>query len=126
MTTEARKKRGAKAHRTGVLAEEGAARLLEARGCTILQRRHRTPHGEIDLIVRDGEVLVFVEVKARPSRNEAALALTARQWARLEAAALHYTAETDQSQMDMRFDVVLVGADGVCEWIENARSFDEW
>lgn len=126
MTDEARKKRGAKAHRTGVMAEEGAARLLEAQGYTILERRHRTPHGEIDLIARDGAVLVFVEVKARPSRAEAAYSLTARQWARLEAAALHYAAETDQAQADMRFDVVLVSADGICERVENARSFDEW
>jgi len=126
MVDETRRKRGAKAHRTGLLAEENAARLLETKGCTILARRHRTPHGEIDLIVRDGAVLVFVEVKARPSRIEAAHSLTARQWARLEGAALHYIAETSQTQVDMRFDVVLVDRDGICERIENARLFDEW
>lgn len=126
MTDEARRNRGAKAHRTGVLAEESAARFLESRGFQILARRHRTPHGEIDLIALEGDVLVFIEVKARPSRAQAAYSLTARQWARLEGAALHYVAETSQNQMDMRFDVVLVDADGVCERIENARSFDEW
>ena len=126
MTDETRKKRGAKAYRTGVLAEEGAARFLEAQGYIILERRHRTPNGEIDLIAKDGSVLVFVEVKARASRAEAAHALSARQWARLEGAALHYAAETDQAQCDMRFDVVLVSADGVCERLENAQSFDEW
>ncbi len=124
--TEARRQRGAKAHRTGVLAEEGAARLLEGQGCTILARRHRTPHGEIDLIVRDGAVLVFVEVKARPSRREAAFSITARQWARLEAAAMHYAAEGDMANADMRFDVVLVDGAGQCERIENAYSFDVW
>jgi len=126
MTDEARRKRGAKAHRTGVLAEESAARFLESRGLQILARRHRTPHGEIDLIAQDGVVLVFVEVKARRSRAQAAYSLTARQWARLEGAALHYAAETSQNQLDMRFDVVLVDAEGVCERVENARSFDEW
>ena len=126
MTDEARRNRGAKAQRTGVLAEESAARFLESRGFQILARRHRTPHGEIDLIALEGDVLVFIEVKARPSRAQAAYSLTARQWARLEGAALHYVAETSQNQMDMRFDVVLVDADGVCERIENARSFDEW
>lgn len=126
MTDEARKKRGAKAHRTGVLAEDSAARFLEVQGYTILARRHRTPHGEIDLIARDRDTLVFIEVKARPSRAEAAHALTARQWARLEGAALHYAAETDQANADMRFDVVLVGGDGLCERVENARSFDEF
>lgn len=126
MTDEARRERGAKAHQTGVLAEESAARFLESRGYRILARRHRTPHGEIDLIALDGDVLVFVEVKARPSRAQAAFSLTARQWARLEGAALHYVAETAQNQSDMRFDVVLVDKDGICERIENARSFDEW
>ena len=126
MTDEARRNRGAKAQRTGVLAEESAARFLESRGFQILARRHRTTHGEIDLIALEGDVLVFIEVKARPSRAQAAYSLTARQWARLEGAALHYVAETSQNQMDMRFDVVLVDADGVCERIENARSFDEW
>lgn len=126
MTNEARRKRGAKAHQTGVLAEESAARYLESRGYAILARRYKTPHGEIDLIAQEGAVLVFVEVKARPSRTEAAHAVTARQWARLEAAALHYVAESALNQMDMRFDVVLVDAQGVCERVENARSFDEW
>lgn len=46
--------------------------------------------------------------------------------ARLEGAALHYVAEFGETQADMRFDVVLVGADSVCERVENARSFDEW
>jgi len=126
MTDEARRKRGAKANRTGVLAEESAARFLESRGFQILARRHRTPHGEIDLIAQDGVVLVFVEVKARRSRAQAAYSLTARQWARLEGAALHYAEKTSQNQLDMRFDVVLVDAEGVCERVENARSFDEW
>jgi len=45
---------------------------------------------------------------------------------RLEGAALHYMAESSLKQPDMRFDVVLVDADGVCERVENARSFDEW
>lgn len=126
MTDEARKKRGAKAHRTGVLAEDSAARFIERQGYTILARRHRTPHGEIDLVAKEGDVLVFVEVKARPTRSEAAHSLTARQWARLEGAALHYAAETGEANAEMRFDVVLVGGDGMCERVENARSFDEF
>ena len=121
-----RKARGAKAHRTGIVAEDSATRLLEAQGMTILARRHRTPHGEIDLIAEEGGPLVFVEVKARPTRADAALSLTARQWARLEAAALHYAAETDRADADMRFDVILADASGQCERIENARSFDDW
>ena len=92
----------------------------------ILARRHRTPHGEIDLIARDGEALVFVEVKGRPSRALAAGAIGARQRRRLGEAALHYAAETGQAACPLRFDVVTVDAAGRAERIANALTFDGW
>lgn len=129
--------RGATAHRTGLAAEDTAARMAASRGLTVLERRYRTPHGEIDLIAASPGLLVFVEVKARRSAEEAAHAISARQWARLQAAALHYTGvyhtrtnrfDTAASSTgpDLRFDVVLVGRDGLARWIENARGFDEF
>ena len=132
-----RSTRGARAHRTGLDAEATAARLAEARGLAVLHTRHRTPHGEIDLIAEGDNLLVFVEVKARRSIEDAAHALTVRQWARLEAAALHflsvYRTPTNLSDPapsstgpDLRFDVVLVGREGLARWIENARGFDEF
>lgn len=135
--TSDRAKRGAQAHRTGLAAEETAARLAQERGLTILERRYRTPYGEIDLIAQGPGLLVFIEVKARRSQEEAAHSLTPRQWQRLEAAALHfvsvYRTPTNLSDpvanntgFDLRFDVVLVGRDGRARWIENARGFDEF
>ena len=133
-----RSRRGAAAHRAGLVAEDAAAWMAERRGLTVLERRHRTPHGEIDLIARASDgTLVFVEVKSRRSRDEAAHALTPRQWRRLEAAALHYAAVNVESTPsvdavrqsappDMRFDVVLVDRAGRTEWMENAARFDEW
>lgn len=129
--------RGARAHRTGLAAEDTAARMAVSRGLAVLERRYRTPHGEIDLIAASPGLLVFVEVKARRSAEEAAHAISARQWARLQAAALHYTGvyhtrtnrfDTAASSTgpDLRFDVVLVGRDGLARWIENARGFDEF
>lgn len=148
--------RGARAHKTGLDAEDAAVRLLEARGLTILERRYRSPYGEIDIIAisrkadglpdpqiapkqgqRDTETLIFVEVKARRTRDDAAHSLTARQWQRLENTAIHYCGiylnDTNlpqvlprQPQPDMRFDVILVGRTGDATWIENARRFDEW
>ncbi len=138
MTSDSdRSKRGAAAHRTGLAAEETAARLAAERGLTIVERRYRTPHGEIDLIAEQPGLLVFIEVKARRSQDEAAHSLTPRQWQRLEAAALHfvsvYRTPTNLSDPaasttgpDLRFDVVLVGRDGLARWIENARGFDEF
>ena len=132
-----RAKRGAAAHRTGLAAEDTAARLAAERGLTVIERRYRTPHGEIDLIAESPGLLVFIEVKARRSQDEAAHSLTARQWQRLEAAALHFVSvyhtptnipdpAASNTGPDLRFDVVLVGRDGLARWIENARGFDEF
>jgi putative endonuclease len=52
-------------HALGRLGEELAARHLERLGFEVVARRHRTRFGELDLVVTDGETLVFVEVKAR-------------------------------------------------------------
>lgn len=49
----------------GTAWEARAAQFLEREGCVILERNYRSRRGEIDLIVRDGEYLVFVEVKYR-------------------------------------------------------------
>lgn len=111
--------------------------MAVARGLTVLERRYRSPHGEIDLIASAPGLLVFIEVKARRSADEAAHAITPRQWARLEAGALDYlgvyhtrTNPSDDRPSttgpDLRFDVVLVGRDGLARWIENARGFDEF
>jgi putative endonuclease len=67
------------AFRTGVSAELCAAAYLIAKRYRILARRFRTPFGEIDLVARRGNLVVFVEVKARASLEEAAYAVTPRQ-----------------------------------------------
>lgn len=51
----------------GKSGEDLAIRELESRGYAILERRYRTDHGEIDIVARDGETLVFVEVRRRAS-----------------------------------------------------------
>lgn len=135
MTDRAR--RGAQAHRTGLAAEDTAARLAAERGLTVIERRYKTPHGEIDLIASGPTLIVFIEVKARRSQGEAAHAISARQWQRLQAAALHFMAvyhtptnlpdaAPSNTGPDLRFDVVLVGRDGLARWIENARGFDDF
>lgn len=53
----------------GVFGEDLAARYLQGRGWAIHERNYRTRYGEIDLIAREGETLVFVEVKTRRSRT---------------------------------------------------------
>lgn len=96
----------------GARAESLAADFLAARGLSIVARNFRTRMGEIDLIARDGEMLVFVEVRKRRSAayGGAAASITAAKRARLIAAAQAYLAML-RSEPPCRFDAVLI--DGV-------------
>jgi putative endonuclease len=97
------------AFRTGLSAESRAAALLIAKGFRILARRWRSPVGEIDIIARRRGLLVFVEVKARETVDEAAWSVTERQRARIIAAAEAWLARnTDPRIQDIRFDAILV------------------
>jgi putative endonuclease len=97
------------AFRTGLSAESRAAAFLIAKGYRILARRYRTPHGEIDLVVRRRNLLAFVEVKARASLDEAAYAVTPRQQARIIAAAqIWLMAHPEHGGYDLRFDAMLI------------------
>lgn len=108
------------AHARGVAAEDRAARLLEAQGFSILARRARTKAGEIDLIARRGDLLVFCEVKQRASLAAAAESLLARQQRRIAAAAAAWLAgRPELAALEMRFDAILI-AGGMVEHLAAA------
>ncbi len=93
----------------GRRAETLAAWWLRLKGYRILARGFRVASGEIDLIARRGRVLVHVEVKARPSIEEAREALTPRQRRRIERAAeVFLQRHPGLAGLDQRFDVVLL------------------
>ena len=97
------------AFKLGVSAEGRAALLLAAKGYRELARRWRSPVGEVDLVVRRGRTLVFVEVKARPRIDDAAWSVLARQKRRIVAAAEAWlAAHPEHAGYDIRFDAVLV------------------
>jgi len=97
------------AFRTGLSAEAKAAALLMAKGYRILARRFRTPHGEIDIVARKGDLLAFVEVKARASLDDAAYAVTPRQQQRIiDAAQGWLMVHPEHAEFELRFDVILV------------------
>src|SRR2546421_2245579 len=75
------------AFRTGISAESRAAAYLIAKGFRILARRWKSSVGEIDIVARRRQLLVFVEVKARARLDDAAWSVTDRQRARICAAA---------------------------------------
>jgi len=88
-----------------------AAAFLERQGLTLLDRNFRTRRGEIDLVMREGDVIVFVEVRLRtnPRFGGAAASITPRKQARLVAAAQVYLARLGR-EPPCRFDAVLLDA----------------
>jgi len=91
----------------GDRGEREAARYLRRRGMRVIQRGYATTQGEIDLIVRDGSTLVFVEVKAR-RRGNPAEAVTPEKQRRLTLAALHFLKRHGLLEQPCRFDVVAI------------------
>lgn len=105
MTTEARQR----AHRLGHAAEWRAVWRLRLAGYSILARRYKTKLGEIDIVARRGDVLAFVEVKARPELETATFALRANQFGRVaRAASVFLTHHPRYASHSLRFDAVLV------------------
>ncbi|MGB7099765.1 MAG: YraN family protein [Xanthobacteraceae bacterium] len=109
------------AFRLGLSAESRAAMLLIAKGYRIAARRWKTPFGEIDIVARRRRTLVFVEVKARMHVDDAAEAVTERTQRRIIAAAeLWLVHHPDDTQRDIRFDVMLVAPGRMPQHIANA------
>ncbi|MBI4168899.1 MAG: YraN family protein [Acidobacteria bacterium] len=92
----------------GRRGEEAAARYLTSLGFRILERRFRTAAGEIDIVAREADTLVFVEVKARSSVScgRPAEAVDGRKRARLLRAASLYLLRHGEQDQPCRFDVV--------------------
>ncbi|TPI13713.1 YraN family protein [Mesorhizobium sp. B4-1-3] len=98
-----------KAYRRGHRGEWLAALALMLKGYRILARRHRTRLGEIDLIARRGDLVLFVEVKARRTVIEAMEAIGRESERRIEGAAdLWLSRQPDYGRLSMRFDMVAV------------------
>ncbi len=97
------------AFRLGPSADSRAASFLVAKGFRILARRWRSPLGEIDIVARRRQLLIFVEVKARANLDDAAESVTPRQKRRIAGAAEAWLAmHPDEPVHDVRFDVMLV------------------
>jgi len=101
----------------GRAGEEAAAAYLAEAGLVVERRNWRCRSGELDLIARDGDILVFVEVRSRtsPSRfGEAIEAITPRKCRQVRELAAIYLRTTGVAADSVRFDVVAVtfGGDG--------------
>jgi putative endonuclease len=96
--------------RRGMAGERAAEIHLKAHGLKFLARNFRGTHGEMDLIFRDGDCLVFVEVKTRSSEEwtRPAAAVDARKKTLLSQTALEYLRLLKNPQVKFRFDIVEV------------------
>ena len=92
--------------------ESLAAKLLKKHGYKIIEQNYRTKLGEIDIIAKDKDTLVFVEVKARSSDRIAysKWAITPNKQRKISMVALYYLKATNQSNVKARFDVVAISS----------------
>ena len=107
--------------RQGAAGEAEAARFLEQAGYQILERNYRTRAGEIDLIARKGNLLVFVEVKMRSSEafGRPEEAIDSRKQKKIIEIAQVYLAEHPCAAQDIRFDVIALTSRGAGRHIEH-------
>lgn len=116
-----RQHRGRVAYHAGHCAELQVAQDYQRRGFDMARQRWRGKCGEIDLILRDGEGLIFVEVKRARDFAQAAQSLSARQMQRIYRSAEEFLATQPRGSLtEARFDVALVDGTGQTQIIENA------
>ncbi len=110
-----------RAYRRGLAAERFAEWLLRLKGYRTLARRFSASGGEIDLVMRRRDIVVFVEVKARTTLEEGLTAVGPRSQARtVNAARAWLTSHPRQGAATLRFDVVIVTPGRLPRHIVNA------
>lgn len=108
-------------YHAGLDAERSVARSYLRKGYKFAAHRFRGKSGEIDLIMREDDRTVFIEVKKSATHARAAQALSARQVGRIIGTAREYLARLPGGQdSEARFDVALVDQSGQIEILENA------
>jgi len=113
--------RGSMAYHAGLAAEGRIAQDYERRGFPVARHRWRGKAGEIDLIVQDGDGLIFIEVKQSRSFERAAQRVSASQMRRIYTCAEEFLGTQPRGSLtDIRFDVALVNGHGETQIIENA------
>lgn len=116
--------------KAGAAFEALAQRDLERAGLVLLSCNYTTRHGELDLVMRDGEQIVFVEVRqrARNGHGGAAASITASKRGRLiRTASLWLAAHPQHARRACRFDVVSydgIGEEARMRWLRGAFEAD--
>lgn len=102
-------------YETGIAGESAAEKYLCGLGMECIARRYRGADGEIDLVMKQGDMIVFVEVKARPgsARGAGLMAVTPAKQRRMSHAALHFLVHRELLDSPVRFDVVEISSRGI-------------
>jgi putative endonuclease len=106
---------------SGKTAEDKACEYLIKQGLVLIARNFRCKAGELDLIMKDGEILVIVEVRYRNSDayGSALESVTASKQAKIIAATQYYLASVKMDRA-VRFDVVAISGAVKLDWVKNA------
>jgi putative endonuclease len=106
----------------GEKAEQKALQYLQDQGLVIVSQNYRCKQGEIDLIMRDNNFLVFVEVRYRKNSQygSALETVTLKKQSRIIAATHHYLVGHGISGRAVRFDVVAMTGETQLNWVKNA------
>ena len=107
-------------HTQGQAAETRALVFLQQQGLTLLQRNWHCRFGEIDLIMREGDYLVFIEVRYRRHQNfgGAIASIDAHKLSKLQHSISCYL-QTYPTSLPCRLDAVLLQADDPPQWLRN-------
>lgn len=117
---------GAMSYHAGLAAEHQVAAHYQLAGRKIAAHRWRGRYGgEIDLIAREGDKIIFIEVKRAETHAWAVERVTQRQLRRICISADEFVSgQPECANLDRRFDIALVDAMGRIEVLENAFQFD--
>lgn len=112
---------GRTSYHAGLAAEDIVAKEYARRDVQLAHSRWRGKAGEIDLVLREGARVVFVEVKKSNSFEAAAQRVSRRQMDRIYAAASEFIGREPDGQLtEVRFDVAVVDQRGAVQILENA------
>jgi putative endonuclease len=107
----------------GIDSESLAVDYLKEHGYKIIERNYRTKIGEIDIIAKDRDTIVFIEVKARKSKAyNPKEAITKSKKRKISMTALYYLKATRQINVRARFDVVSIGFENKTETVEIVKN----
>ncbi|WP_416191500.1 YraN family protein [Neisseria sp. CCUG12390] len=108
-------------HKQGAAGEDGALAFLEKQGCKLVARNWHCAYGEIDLIVKNGNMILFVEVKYRKNQQfgGAAYSISPSKLLKLQRSVEYYLQQHRLNHVPCRLDAVLIQGNRPPEWVQN-------